>query len=240
MSSLLKAVIIDDEILAIRLLESMLKASGSIEIIGTFQNPKDGLVNIDMLKPDILFLDIEMTEMTGLEFASKLEDVSSYIDIVFVTAYENYALEAFNVQAIDYILKPIDHNRLLKTIERLLERRQQKKLIQPIEHTSVNEGTRIIHTLHFHIHSGKVSIGDTVLTLSTKEFQILFFLAQHCNQAFPAAELYRLIWDEDSFGQTQALRVHISNLRKKLATIPGHTAKIVMVRGSGYQLVFQE
>ena len=55
MSNLLKAVIIDDEILAIRLLESMLKASGSIEIIGTFQNPKDGLVNIDMLKPDILF-----------------------------------------------------------------------------------------------------------------------------------------------------------------------------------------
>ena len=57
-----------------------------------------------------------MTEMTGLEFASKIEDVSSYIDIVFVTAYENYALEAFNVQAIDYILKPIDHNRLLKQL----------------------------------------------------------------------------------------------------------------------------
>ena len=57
--------------------------------------------------------------------------------------------------------------------------------MQPIEHTSVNEGIKIIHTLHFHIHSGKVSIGDTVLTLSTKEFQILFFLAQHCNQAFP-------------------------------------------------------
>ena len=47
--------------------------------------------------------------------------------------------------------------------------------MQPIEHTSVNEGIKIIHTLHFHIHSGKVSIGDTVLTLSTKEFQILFF-----------------------------------------------------------------
>ena len=113
---MLKAIIIDDEILAIRLLESMLKASGSIEIIGTFQNPKDGLVNIDILKSDILFLDIEMAEMTGLEFASKIEDVSSYIDIVFVTAYENYALEAFNVQAIDYILKPIDQNRLLKQL----------------------------------------------------------------------------------------------------------------------------
>ena len=57
-----------------------------------------------------------MAEMTGLEFASKIEDVSSYMDIVFVTAYENYALEAFNVQAIDYILKPIDHSRLLKPL----------------------------------------------------------------------------------------------------------------------------
>lgn len=235
MSILLKAIIIDDEILAIRLLESMLKASCSIEIIGTFLNPKEALTNIDTLNPDILFLDIEMAEMTGLDLASKIEDASHQIDIVFVTAYEHYALEAFDVQATDYILKPIDYDRLLKTIERLHERRYPMKSLMSIEH----ESTKIIHTLHFHIHSGKVSIGDTVFALSTKEFQILFFLAQHNHQAFPSAELYQRIWDEDSIGQTQALRVHISNLRKKLDAIPGQPAKIVMARGAGYQLVFQ-
>lgn len=235
MSILLKAIIVDDEILSIHLLESMLKASDSIEVIGTFRNPKDALTNIDILKPDILFLDIEMAEMTYFQLASKIENASHQIDIIFVTAYEQYALEAFNVQATDYILKPIDHDRLLKTIERLSERRYPIKSIMPVE----EESSKVIHTLHFHIHLGKVSIGDTVLTLSTKEFQILFFLAQHSQQAFPAAELYRRIWDEDSIGQTQALRVHISNLRKKLDAIPGQPAKIVMARGTGYQLIFQ-
>ncbi len=235
MNILLKAIIVDDEILSIRLLESMLQTSGSIEVIETFLNPKDVLAHIDTLKPDILFLDIEMAEMTGLELASKIEDASHQIDIVFVTAYEHYALEAFDVQATDYILKPLDYNRLLKTIERLYERRYPMNSIMSIEH----ESTKVIHTLLFHIHSGKVSIGDSVLTLSTKEFQILFFLAQHNYQAFPAAELYRRIWDEDSIGQTQALRVHISNLRKKLDAIPEQPAKIVMARGAGYQLVFQ-
>ncbi|KYG91337.1 response regulator transcription factor [Metasolibacillus sp. FSL H7-0170] len=229
---MLKALIVDDEILAINLLEALLHEGQLVQIVGKFLNPIEALEQIPILQPDILFLDIDMADMNGIELASTFEYATQRIDIVFVTAYEHYALEAFNVQAADYILKPLDKSRLLKAIDRI----QQRRKTSNIEHST--EPT-IIGALHFHIHSGKVSINNTMLSLATKEFQILFFLAQHAGLTFPASELYQLIWDEDSIGQTQALRVHISNLRRKLEAIPGHHTQIVMERGQGYRLTFQ-
>ncbi|MEC1179690.1 response regulator transcription factor [Metasolibacillus meyeri] len=231
---MLTAFIVDDEILAITLLEALLQESELVQIVGKFLNPLEALEHIPIVKPDILFLDIDMAEMNGIELATVLEQTEQTFDIVFVTAYEHYALEAFNVQATDYILKPLDKNRLFKTIDRI---RQRKKL-SPSTKTSTEHKT--IHSLHFHLHSGKVSINDTMLTLATKEFQILYFLAQHAGQLFPASELYQLIWGEDSMGQTQSLRVHISNLRKKLEAVPNHNTKIAMTRGQGYSLVFED
>lgn len=229
---MLKAVIVDDEILAIHLLEAMLMEGNSIDVIGKFLNPQDAITSILTLKPDILFLDIEMAEMNGIELASKIEETAHLMDIVFVTAYEHYALEAFNVQAVDYILKPIEKERLIKTIDRICQRRG--KLDFSV--STLHEDIKIIGAFHFHVHSGRVYIANTSLTLSTKEFQILFFLAQRPGQIFHPSELYKLIWAEESFGQTKALKVHISNLRKKLEAASGHQAKIVTVRGSGYQL----
>lgn len=229
---MLKAIIVDDEILAINLLETLLHESGNIQIVGKFLNPIEALEEILFLQPDILFLDIDMADMNGIELAGILDHTKHQVDIVFVTAYEHYALEAFNVQATDYILKPLDKSRLFKTIERIQLHRKTSNL----EHST---DPIIIGTLCFHIHSGKVAINNTMLSLATKEFQILFFLAQHAELAFPASDLYQLIWNEDSIGQTQALRVHISNLRKKLEAIPGHRTQIVMERGQGYRLTFR-
>jgi len=233
---MLKAIIVDDEILAINLLEAMLKDNGAIDVIGKFLNPLEAIANIPTLKPDILFLDIEMAEMSGIDLASKIEELTHVLDIVFVTAYEHYAIEAFSVQAIDYILKPIEKDRLMKTIERISIRRGK---IQQLSDGSIrNEDVQVIENFHFHLHSGKMYIDGVALTLSTKEFHILYFLAQRPGQIFHPSDLYKLIWAEESLGQTQALKVHISNLRKKLESIPGHQANIVTVRGSGYQFLF--
>ncbi|WP_230875092.1 DNA-binding response regulator [Lysinibacillus cavernae] len=233
---MLKSIIVDDEILAIHLLEAMLKDNETVEVIGKFTNPLEAIDNIFKLKPDILFLDIEMAEMNGIEVASKVEELAQLMDIIFITAYEHYAIEAFSVQAVDYILKPIEKMRLMKTIERIALRRKQTHLI---DRPSKDEAIRIIDNFHFHVHSGRAYIEDIALTLSTKEFQILFFLAQRPEQIFHPTELYKLIWAEESIGQTQALKVHISNLRKKLESASGHRAKIVTVRGSGYQFLFE-
>ncbi len=233
---MLKAIIVDDEILAINLLETMLKDNGTIDVVGKYLNPLDAIANIPTLKPDILFLDIEMAEMNGIDFASKLGDLTHVLDIIFVTAYEHYAIDAFSVQAIDYILKPIDKARLMKTIERISLRKGNMQLT---DGNIRNEDVQVIDNIHFHVHSGKVYIDGVALILSTKEFHILYFLAQRPGEIFHPSDLYKLIWAEDSIGQTQALKVHISNLRKKLESISGHQAKIVTVRGSGYQFLFE-
>ncbi|WP_144512746.1 response regulator [Bacillus sp. FJAT-22090] len=121
---MLKAVLVDDELLALELLEAMLKEIGGIEIIGKFSNPLEGLENLSALQPDILFLDIEMKEMNGIKLAEKIESLDAQMDIVFVTAYNEYALEAFNVDAVGYILKPIEKSRLEKTVKRIQRHRQ--------------------------------------------------------------------------------------------------------------------
>lgn len=122
---MLKAVLVDDEILAIELLEAMLKEIGGVEIIGKFSNPLEGLESLEVQQPDILFLDIEMKEMNGIKLAEDIESLVSQTEIVFVTAYDEYALEAFNVHAVDYILKPIEKSRLEKTVQRIYQRRKQ-------------------------------------------------------------------------------------------------------------------
>lgn len=234
---MLKAIIVDDEILAINLLEATLHDNSAVTIIGKFVNPLEAIAKIPILKPDILFLDIDMAEMNGIEFASKIADFPFLMDIVFVTAYERFAIEAFNVQAVDYILKPIEKERLMKTIKRISMRRKQFPVKAAVHH--IEEDAHIIEDFQFHVHSGRVYIDNTALALSTKEFQIFFFLAQRPGQIFPPSELYKLIWAEESIGHTQALKVHISNLRKKLESVAGHRAKIITVRGSGYKFLFE-
>lgn len=115
----MKAVLIDDEPIALEVLERMLLAYENIDILGSYTDSMKGLEHIKEQKPDIVFLDIEMGEINGLEFAEVIIREVSDIDIVFVTAYSQYALEAFEVNAIDYLLKPIQEKRLEKTLRRL-------------------------------------------------------------------------------------------------------------------------
>ncbi len=122
---MLKALLVDDEILALNLLEAMLQEIGGIGVAGKFTSPAEGLRIAETIKPDILFLDIEMPELSGIQVAERVEMMDCDAEIVFVTAYDQYAIEAFNVQAVDYVLKPIDKNRLRKTVERIAQRRQR-------------------------------------------------------------------------------------------------------------------
>lgn len=125
---MLKAILVDDEISAIELLEKMLKEIGGIIVVGKFSNPIEVLESVSEFQPDILFLDIVMKEMNGIKLAEKIETLPFQTEIVFVTADDKYALEAFNVQAVDYILKPIEQKRLEKTVQRIQKRRMQFEL----------------------------------------------------------------------------------------------------------------
>lgn len=120
---MLKAIIIDDEILSIELIEYMLRKIGGIEVVASCVNPLEGLALAAELRPDIVVLDIQMPAKNGIDVAHELISLHADIHIIFTTAYEQFALEAFQVRAVDYILKPIDIDRLKATIDIIQARR---------------------------------------------------------------------------------------------------------------------
>ncbi|MEJ6583238.1 MAG: LytTR family DNA-binding domain-containing protein [Crocinitomicaceae bacterium] len=111
-----KTILIDDERLAREELKLILTKFPQIEVIGEARNGEEGIEIISGLKPDLIFLDISMPGMTGFEMLKKLEHIPH---VIFVTAYDQFALKAFEVNALDYILKPLDPKRLAETLDKL-------------------------------------------------------------------------------------------------------------------------
>lgn len=111
-----RTLVIDDERLAREELKSVLSEIHEINVIGEAQNGDEALKLIKSEAPDLIFLDINMPEMNGFEMLKKLDEIPK---VIFVTAYDEYALKAFEVNALDYLLKPIDPERLAEAIEKL-------------------------------------------------------------------------------------------------------------------------
>ncbi|MBT3609503.1 MAG: response regulator [Gammaproteobacteria bacterium] len=121
----LTAILVDDEPLALNLLGSMLAQYNGIEVVAECRSSKDAVKQIQLLQPDLVFLDIHMPVLSGFDVVKKLQaDVLPMV--VFVTAFDQYALRAFDMHAVDYILKPIDPSRLGLAINRAMARYQLK------------------------------------------------------------------------------------------------------------------
>lgn len=114
----MKSLIIDDERLARQELKKLLQKYSEIEILDECSNAVEALEKIPALNPDLIFLDIQMPEMNGFQLLEKLEHVPR---VVFVTAYDEYALQAFDYNALDYLLKPVQPERLDDTIKKILQ-----------------------------------------------------------------------------------------------------------------------
>jgi two-component system, LytTR family, response regulator len=114
----LRAVLVDDEQLARDELGYLLGQVGGVEIIGQAGNGVEALTTIDRLQPDVVFLDVQMPGLTGFEVARRMLDTNAPSHIIFVTAYDQHAIEAFEVNAVDYLLKPVDPARLLLAVQR--------------------------------------------------------------------------------------------------------------------------
>ena len=121
----LRAIVVDDESLARKGLRIRLEQIAGIEIVGECVNGKEALNSVTELKPDIMFLDIQMPGMSGFDVVSNLQQDNMPL-VVFVTAFDQYAVEAFDVHAVDYLLKPIDDERLTDAVKRAQEHLQRK------------------------------------------------------------------------------------------------------------------
>ncbi len=113
----IKAIIVDDERLARNELKKLLEQHPEIQIVDEASNVDEGVEKIDLLRPDLIFLDIQMPGKTGFDLLAELEKAPR---VIFTTAYDEFALKAFEVNALDYLLKPIDPNRLTDAIQKLL------------------------------------------------------------------------------------------------------------------------
>jgi two-component system, LytTR family, response regulator len=121
----MKAIIIDDERLARVELRRLLTPFKEINIVGEAVNVDDALKKISELNPDLVFLDIQMPGKNGFEL---LEELDSVPKVVFTTAYDEYALKAFEYNALDYLLKPIEPKRLEETIKKIIETSKKDKI----------------------------------------------------------------------------------------------------------------
>lgn len=121
---MIKAIILDDEQPSVDKLAKLLNESGMVEVNGKFTEPLAALDFLQNNKIDAAFLDIEMPDMDGIEFSNRLMDLQGRIAVVFVTAYNQYAVEAFRLNALDYLMKPVTAERLQETLERIVEEKE--------------------------------------------------------------------------------------------------------------------
>ena len=135
----LKTIVVDDEQLARDELGYLLGQVGGVEIVAQAGNGVEALETIDRLQPDLVFLDVQMPGLTGFEVARRLLDSGPASHIIFVTAYDQHAIEAFEVNAVDYLLKPVDPPRLELAVQRARRRIQFER---PVERASDLNGSR--------------------------------------------------------------------------------------------------
>lgn len=124
---MLKAIIIDDEERARKILEALISEHHDrFEIVARCANVPEGVLAINEHNPDVVFLDVEMPEYSGFELLKFFKEV--HFEIVFVTAYSEYAVKAFEVSAIDYLLKPIDEEQLKSALDKITHRKDQSTI----------------------------------------------------------------------------------------------------------------
>ncbi len=128
----IRTILVDDEPLAIQGLELRLQAHEDVEIIEKCSNGREAIRAIKTHKPDLVFLDIQMPGFDGFSVVQGLMEVEPPL-FVFVTAYSDHALRAFEAQAVDYLMKPVEESRLADTIERVRQRLSEKRGVEEVD-----------------------------------------------------------------------------------------------------------
>ena len=147
----INTIIVDDEPLSRRGIEIRLRDAGDFNIVAQCTNGKEALAAISTYKPDLVFLDIQMPGMSGFEVLAHLPQESLPV-LVFVTAYDQYAIKAFEARAVDYLLKPIDEARLEVALERVREHVRAK--------TAANQRDRLMEIIAEITGSGELALDE--------------------------------------------------------------------------------
>ena len=202
-----KVLLIDDERLARNELKKLLQDFPEIEVIGEAANADEGIEKIESLNPDLIFLDIQMPGKTGFDMLAQLDSAP---DVIFTTAYDEYALKAFEVNALDYLMKPIEPNRLADAIQKL-QLAEEKEIAASLG--GINRGT-LTEADQVFVKDGErcwfVKLGEVRLIESVGNYAKVFF---GNNKPLILKSLNALEERLDEKVFFRANRKHIVNLR---------------------------
>ena len=207
----LKCAIVDDEPLALGLLESYVNKTPFLELVGKYSSAVQAIKELPEKHIDLLFLDIQMPELNGLEF-SKMVD--SGTRIVFTTAFDQYAIDGYKVNALDYLLKPISYVDFLQAANKAVqwfELLQQSK--EEIQSIFVKSEYKLV----------QIELSKILYIEGLKDYLKIY------------EEIYRNVWKEEPIDCANAVMCCISQLRKKLKVDSRNWNYIRTVRGVGYK-----
>lgn len=220
-------MVIQDETWVRELINAFLKMKGyevievkeGSEVIGVFESNK----------PDLILLDAEMPGINSLEMCAKIRS-RSRLPILFISYRKELAfkIQSLDAGGDDFITKPFDFNELEARIRAVLRRTGWTK--ETIDLTVLRYGE-----LQIHADARQVYLAGHPVHLNHKEFQLLLLLAQQPNRVWTAEQLYNQIWGYYSSGELQTVKVHISNLRRKVERDPANPIYIRTIRGFGYK-----
>ncbi|MEC0257840.1 response regulator [Paenibacillus lautus] len=212
----MKVILVDDEPLALKYLErQLLKLDTlSIDVIGTYTNPYEGRNEILARDVDIVFLDISLPELNGIELAEQLLEQKPHLCIVFVTGYHEYAVTAFELNAVDYIVKPVQMDRVAKTMERLRSRiaSRPEEVMEPHRNIRMTMFRQVM--IEQPNEQGQFAL---LHWRTTRAQEIFIYLLQHRGQLVRKSALIDMLWPEFDMDKAYPqLYTAIYHIRKTL------------------------
>jgi DNA-binding response OmpR family regulator len=223
-------VIVDDEAPARRRLRGVLQQIPSITRIDECANGREAVIALRRGTPDIVFLDIQMPDLDGFAVAAAASEERAPA-IVFVTAYDQHALRAFEVHAFDYLLKPFDDERVVATVERA------EQFLDWIRRGGASAGAlRGFGDVSVDFATHQVYRADRPVELRPKEYALLAALLRRGGRVASRLELLREVWGYAEDVMSRTVDTHVAMLRRKLEHDPAHPRHIVTVRTFGYRI----
>ncbi len=219
-------LIVDDETGIRELIRMYLEKEG-YEVLEA-ENGEQGIELATSLHPQLILLDIEMPNMTGFEVCRRIRQEMT-VPIIFLSVRRGVMdkLKCFELGGDDYVEKPFDYAELEARIRVNLRRYNTE--------VDTSEGNILQYDeLKINLESYECYVDDQLIDLTPKEIQLLIELATRPNQMLSAEQLYDKVWGFESYGDLQTVKVHISNIRRKLEKDPANPKFILTTRGLGY------